>query len=136
MAQSAPRPLAQLGPLQQLRAGKLALRLPLLVLGLVGFGAACALLIKAGLGALGWDVLTLGLMELTGLSYGVLTIATSFVVLLFWLPLKEMPGLGTLANAVLVGLSADTAMDIIPDPAGVLTQWVYLAVGILAFSFF
>ncbi|WP_237186979.1 hypothetical protein [Rothia nasimurium] len=52
MAQSAPRPLAHLGPLQQLRAGKLALRLPLLVVGLVGFGASCALLIKAGLGAL------------------------------------------------------------------------------------
>ncbi|MDO4822282.1 MAG: hypothetical protein Q4A03_09680 [Rothia sp. (in: high G+C Gram-positive bacteria)] len=136
MAQSAPRPLAHLGPLQQLRAGKLALRLPLLVVGLVGFGASCALLIKAGLGTLGWDVLTLGLMEITGLSYGVLTIATSFVVLLFWLPLKEMPGLGTLANAVLVGLSADIAMDLIPDPAWVLAQWVYLVVGILAFSFF
>ena len=55
MAQSAPRPLAHLGPLQQLRAGKLALRLPLLVVGLVGFGASCALLIAFTVGPLiGW----------------------------------------------------------------------------------
>ena len=136
MAQSAPRPLAHLGPLQQLRAGKLALRLPLLFIRLVGFGASCALLIKAGLGPLGWDVLTLGLMEISKLSYGALTIITSFVVLLFWLPLKEIPGLGTLANALLVGLSADIAMDLIPDPSGLLAQWAYLLAGILAFSFF
>lgn len=108
----------------------------MLVIGLIGFGASCALLIKAGLGALGWDVLTLGIMELTGASYGLITIITSFVVLLFWIPLKEMPGLGTLANAVLVGLSADVAMGLIPDPASTLMQWVYLGVGILLFSFF
>lgn len=108
----------------------------MLIIGLVGFGASCALLIKAGLGALGWDVLTLGIMELTGASYGLITIITSFVVLLFWIPLKEMPGLGTLANAVLVGLSADVAMGLIPDPASTLMQWVYLGVGILLFSFF
>ena len=55
MAQSAPRPLAHLGPLQQLHAGKLALRLPLLVVGLVGFGASCALFIAFSVGPLiGW----------------------------------------------------------------------------------
>lgn len=108
----------------------------MLVIGLVGFGASCALLIKAGLGALGWDVLTLGIMEITGASYGLITIITSFVVLLFWIPLKEMPGLGTLANAVLVGLSADVAMGLIPDPSNTLLQWVYLLVGILLFSLF
>ena len=88
MPQTSPSSLAHLTPLQQLRAGKLALRLPMLVIGLIGFGASCALLIKAGLGALGWDVLTLGIMELTGASYGLITIITSFVVLLFWIPLK------------------------------------------------
>lgn len=108
----------------------------MLIIGLVGFGASCALLIKAGLGALGWDVLTLGIMELTGASYGLITIITSFVVLLFWIPLKEMPGPGTLANAVLVGLSADVAMGLIPDPVNTLSQWIYLLVGILLFSFF
>ncbi|WP_237203363.1 membrane protein YczE [Rothia endophytica] len=136
MPQTSPSPLAHLTPLQQLRAGKLALRLPMLIIGLVGFGASCALLIKAGLGALGWDVLTLGIMELTGASYGLITIITSFVVLLFWIPLKEMPGLGTLANAVLVGLSADVAMGFIPDPSHTLLQWAYLLGGILLFSFF
>lgn len=136
MPQTSPSSLAHLTPLQQLRAGKLALRLPMLVIGLIGFGASCALLIKAGLGALGWDVLTLGIMELTGASYGLITIITSFVVLLFWIPLKEMPGLGTLANAVLVGLSADVAMGFIPDPSHILLQWAYLLVGILLFSFF
>lgn len=45
-----------------------------------------------------WDVLTLGLIEKTGLGYGTLTIITFFIVLLLWIPLKEIPGLGTLAK--------------------------------------
>ncbi len=136
MAQSTPAPLAHLTPLQQLKAGKLAIRLPQLFIGLVGFGFSCALIIKSGLGAMSWDVLTLGLVEKTGLSYGVLTVIASFVVLLLWIPLKEMPGLGTLANAVLVGISADISMRFIPEPGSIPLQWVYLAIAIVTFSFF
>lgn len=112
------------------------LRLTNLLVGLIGFGFSCAVIIKAGLGALSWDVLTLGLSQLTGASYGALTVMTSFIVLLLWVPLKEMPGLGTLANAVLVGLSADYALMVLPSPAQPLEQWLYLGAGIMAFSFF
>lgn len=136
MPQTTPSPLAHITPLQQLRAGKLALRLPMLLLGLIGFGFSCALIIRAGLGAMSWDVLTLGIMELTGASYGVITVATSFIVLLLWIPLKEMPGLGTLANAVIVGVVADISLRLIPEPGGALWQWVYLGAAILLFSFF
>ena len=83
-----------------------------------------------------WDVLTLGLVEKTGLSYGALTVITSFVVLLLWIPLKEMPGLGSIANAVLVGISADIALRFIPAPSNLPMQWAYVILAILAFSFF
>lgn len=136
MAQSTPSPLAHLTPVQQLRAGKLGLRLPMLITGLVGFGFSCALVLKSGLGALSWDVLTLGLMNITGASYGAITIITSFVVLLLWIPLKEMPGLGTLVNSILVGISADWALALIPTPEQPGVQWAYLIVGIFTFSFF
>ena len=58
------------------------------------------------------------------------------MVLLLWIPLKEMPGLGTLANAVLVGISADISMRFIPEPGSMPLQWVYLAIAIVTFSFF
>lgn len=136
MPQSTPAPLAHITPLQQLKAGKLAIRLPQLFIGLIGFGFSCALIIESGLGAMSWDVLTLGLVEKTGLSYGALTVITSFVVLLLWIPLKEMPGLGTIANAVLVGISADIALRFIPAPSNLAMQWAYVILAILAFSFF
>lgn len=136
MPQSTPAPLAHITPLQQLKVGKLTIRLPQLFIGLIGFGFSCALIIESGLGAMSWDVLTLGLVEKTGLSYGALTVITSFVVLLLWIPLKEMPGLGTIANAVLVGISADIALRFIPAPSNLPMQWAYVILAILAFSFF
>ncbi len=123
-------------PLEQLRAGKLALRIPQLILGLVGFGFSVAVFIKAGLGAMSWDVLTLGLMNFLPFSYGVITVATSVIVLLLWIPLKEMPGLGTIANAVLVGISSDFTLRLLPDAHGLPMQLTYLLVGLVLFGFF
>ncbi|WP_346845472.1 hypothetical protein [uncultured Rothia sp.] len=135
MAQTTPKPLAHLNPLQQLRAGKLGLRLPQLFIGLIGFGFSVALIIKAGLGAMSWDVLTLGLMNHIPLSYGMLTVITSVIVLLLWIPLKEMPGLGTIANAFLVGISSDITLRFLPDPANFTGQILYLLAGIILFGF-
>lgn len=135
MAQTNPKPLAHLNPIQQLRAGKLALRLPQLFIGLIGFGFSVALIIKAGLGAMSWDVLTLGLMNFIPLSYGTLTVITSIIVLLLWIPLKEMPGLATIANAFVVGIASEITLHIVPDPSSLLVQIVYLVLGILLFGF-
>lgn len=135
MAQTNPKSLAHLNPLQQLRAGKLWVRLPQLFIGLVGFGFSVAVIIKAGLGAMSWDVLTLGLMNHIPASYGTLTVITSILVLLLWIPLKEMPGLGTIANAFVVGISSDITLRLLPDPHTLLLQIIYLLVGVLLFAF-
>jgi uncharacterized membrane protein YczE len=56
-----------------------------------------------------------GLSQKTGFSIGVVVIAVSFLVLLLWIPLRQMPGIGTIANAVLVGLFADLGLWLIPS---------------------
>jgi uncharacterized membrane protein YczE len=91
------------------------LRLTLLFSGLVLFGFGLALLIMADLGVPPWDVFHTGLADVVGWSLGAVIVAVSFVVLLLWIPLRERPGLGTVANAVLVGLTVDVAGRLLPD---------------------
>ena len=90
-------------------------RLTQLLLGLAMYGISLAMFIRAGLGLDPWDVFHQGVSEKTGLSIGVVVIVVSFLVLLLWIPLRQMPGIGTLANAVLVGLFADLGLWLIPE---------------------
>lgn len=110
------RELARLGPVAQLRAGRLVRRLAQLALGLVLYGLTLALIIRAGLGNAPWDVLHQGIAEHTTLSIGQAVILMSLVVLLAWIPLRELPGLGTIANSLLVGISADVFLGIFSEP--------------------
>lgn len=110
--------LAELGPIAQLRAGRLVRRIPQLVIGLYLFGVSLAMMVLAGIGTAPWDVLHLGLIRTVPLTLGQAVIAMSFVVLLAWIPLRERPGIGTIANAVLVGLSADATLVMFDAPAG------------------
>lgn len=110
--------LRDLGPVAQLRAGRLPRRLAQLVFGLFLFGLSIALLLQAGLGAMPWDVLHQGLARHLPLSIGTVMILTGVAVLLLWVPLRETPGLGTLANAVLIGLFTDAWLLVLPDPGG------------------
>ncbi len=106
-------------------------RLLQLLVGLILFGISLALVLRAGLGLAPWDVLHQGVAQRTGLSIGSVVIAASFVVLLLWLPLRERPGVGTLANAVLVGIVVDGALGLIPDAGGLLLRVVFLLGGVL-----
>lgn len=115
-----PAPLQNLSLRQQLGIDRLPLRLVTLFIGLTGFGAGIALILRAGLGAAPWDVLSVALSERTGLSIGTLTVLTSFVVLLAWLPLRQQPGIGTLANALWVGISMDLTLAVVPPVEGLL----------------
>lgn len=114
------RQLTTLGPLAQLRAGRLARRLPQLVLGLVLYGVSMVLLIRATLGVMPWDVLHQGLAEHLPWSFGTVVIATSVAVLLLWIPIRQMPGLGTLLNAVLIGVVVDIVLPWVPE----MESWV------------
>lgn len=102
-----------------------------LLAGLVVFGGSLALLIKAGLGLDPWDVFAQGLALQTGLSIGAASIVTSLVLLLAWIPLRQRLGIGTLANAVLVGVMIDLGLAVLPEPGGLLVQIGYLVAAIV-----
>jgi uncharacterized membrane protein YczE len=110
------RELARLGPLAQLRAGRLPRRLGQLVVGLVLYGMTMAMVIRGSLGNDPWDVLHQGMAKQLPISFGAAVILMSGVVLLGWIPLREMPGVGTILNSVLVGLSADFFLGVLETP--------------------
>jgi uncharacterized membrane protein YczE len=89
-------------------------RIPQLLIGLAMYGISLAMFIRAGLGLDPWDVFHQGLAGLSGFSIGTVVVAVSFLVLLLWIPLRQKPGFGTLANAVLVGVFADVGLALIP----------------------
>ncbi|MGB3684625.1 MAG: hypothetical protein WBG36_03930 [Ornithinimicrobium sp.] len=127
------RQLANLGPIEQLRAGKLPRRLIQLVVGLFLYGASMALVIRAGLGVIPWDVLHLGIITHVPTTFGTMTILVSLVVLLLWIPLRQRPGVGTIANAFLVGLSADLVLNLVPDLSSLQAR-IPLLIGAIALN--
>jgi uncharacterized membrane protein YczE len=122
------RELARLGPVAQLKAGRLPRRLAQLAVGLVLYGVTLAMLIRATLGNAPWDVLHQGMAIHLPISIGTAVIVMSLVVLLLWIPLREMPGLGTIANSIVVGLVADVALALLAAPDA-MWQRVALMVG-------
>jgi uncharacterized membrane protein YczE len=106
-------------------------RLVQLFAGLLLYGVSLALVLRAGLGLAPWDVLHQGLAKRTGVSIGVVLIVVSFVVLLAWIPLRQRPGFGTLANAVLVGVFVDLTLHVLGDAHGWALRIVLLVSGVL-----
>ncbi|ALV45040.1 hypothetical protein MB46_05490 [Arthrobacter alpinus] len=106
-----------------------------LFLGLAFYGVAIALMIRGNIGASPWDVFSQGLSRSTGISFGMCTIIISGVVLLFWIPLKQKPGFGTVANALLVGLFADVGLALIPQANHLALQIAVFAAGLFLLAF-
>lgn len=106
-------------------------RVTQLFAGLFLYGISLAFVLRAGLGLAPWDVLHQGLAELTGASIGTMVIAVSFLVLLFWIPLRERPGFATFANAVLVGVSVDLTLLVLDDVSSWPLRILLLAGGVL-----
>ncbi|MGP3991197.1 membrane protein YczE [Streptomyces sp. 3N207] len=90
-------------------------RLTQLYVGLLLYGASAALMVRAGLGLDPWDVFHQGISEHTGLSIGTVSIIVGAMVLLLWWPIRERPGLGTVSNVFLVGLSMDATLWLLPQ---------------------
>jgi len=105
-------------------------RLAVLVFGLWLFGSGEALIVAADLGNSPWTVLAQGVSLSTDLSIGAATIVISFVVLLAWFPLRQLPGLGTIANAIIVGVALGVVLDWLPTNPAPLGSWLLLASGI------
>ncbi len=126
-----PIEISNLGPVRQLRSGLLPRRLVQLVAGLVLFGFSIALMIRGDLGVAPWDVLTVGVTRWVPLSFGQITIALSFVVLLLWIPVGERPGIGTLANAFIIGLAVDASLVWLPVVDGWLPRTGLMLAGVV-----
>jgi uncharacterized membrane protein YczE len=125
------RELVRLGPIEQLRAGRLIRRLSQLVIGLVLYGFTLALIIRAGLGNAAWDVLHQGLSKHLPISIGQAVIVMSLVVLVLWIPLKELPGLGTIANSFVVGAVADVFLQVLTTPDNLGAKLLMMLVGVV-----
>jgi uncharacterized membrane protein YczE len=130
-----PSGLSNLGPLAQLRAGRLPERVLRLLVGLWLYGVAIALMIESTLGASPWDVFHLGVALHLPVSFGVVMILAAAVVLLAWIPLRQMPGLGTVANALLLGPFADIALALIGTPESLPLRCAYLIGGVVLCAF-
>ena len=105
--------------------------LAILVLGLYLFGTGDALLVVSGLGVSPWTVLAQGLGDQLGISIGLATFIVSAVVLLLWIPLREVPGLGTVANAIVIAIALQVGVTFLPSPTNVFIQFAFVVIGIL-----
>jgi uncharacterized membrane protein YczE len=110
---------------------RLTRRLGQLMLGLVLYGASMALMIEAALGLDPWDVFHQGVAERTGVRFGVVVIAVSVAVLLLWIPLRQRPGVGTIANVVVIGIAVEAALAVLPTPGSLWVRVGFLAGGIV-----
>ena len=87
-----------------------------LLVGLAGYGLSMAVMVRAGLGLDPWDVFHQGLAGRTGMTLGVATAVVGVAVLLAWIPLRNRPGIGTVANVVVIAVTVDAALAVLPAP--------------------
>ena len=112
------------------RSPALVLRSVQLLVGLFLSGAATALQVRAVVGVSSWTVLTQGLEHVLPWSFGVVTVVSSVVVLLLWIPLRQRPGIGTLCNVLAIGPSADLVLWLVPEPDGLVARIALFVAGV------
>ncbi|TPG37359.1 YczE/YyaS/YitT family protein [Mycolicibacterium hodleri] len=77
-----------------------------------------AVMVRAGLGLDPWDVFHQGLAGRTGLTIGIASAVVGVAVLLLWIPLRNRPGIGTVANVIVIAVTVDASLAFLPEPAG------------------
>lgn len=123
--------LANLTPLDQLRAGRLPRRLLQLLIGLGLYGTSMAMMVRGNLGLDPWDVFHYGVAAHLPITFGQTVILAGVGVLLLWVPLRQMPGVGTVANALLIGLVADAVLGVLHTPSTLVGQLALLVGGVV-----
>ncbi|WP_243696085.1 YczE/YyaS/YitT family protein [Labedella phragmitis] len=106
-------------------------RIVQLLVGLVLYGIAGALMIRAVLGVDPWTVLAQGLSVRTGLGIGILTNIIGVLVLLLWIPLKQKPGVGTVLNILIIGPSIELGLWLVPPMTVLWAQILVFAAGLV-----
>jgi uncharacterized membrane protein YczE len=126
-----PRVLTDLGPIAQLRAGRLGRRLVQLYAGLVLYGLSIAMMVSGHLGVAPWDVLHSGLAKHLPITLGEALVIVSFLVLVLWIPLREMPGIGTISNAIVIGTSTDLFLRVLHQPSAMWLRGSLMVGGVV-----
>ena len=105
-------------------------RMLVLIFGLMIFGVGEAFLVVTSLGNSPWVVLSEGISLNSNLNIGESTFLVSVVVLLVWIPLRQKPGFGTLANIVVIAASIELGLLIIPTVENIYFKYFYVLFGI------
>ena len=105
--------------------------LSILLVGEFLFGLGDAFLIVAGVGNTPWTVLAEGIATVIGWSIGKATFLVSAAVLLLWIPIREVPGIGTLLNAIIIAATIELTVDRIPASDDILVSFLQVCLGIL-----
>jgi uncharacterized membrane protein YczE len=106
-----------------------------LIAGLVLYGVTAAMMVLGGLGLDPWDVLHQGLARTFGLGIGTWVVIVSGLVLMLWWPLRRRPGVGTVTNAVVVGLVIDAMLAVASPPHALWARIALLAGGVIGNGF-
>lgn len=106
-------------------------RLARCVAGLACFGTGIAFFVRSDLGVPPWDVFHTGISQITDRSLGTVLIIVSFFVLLLWIPFRLRPGLGTLLNAVEIGLVEGIAQELIPTTSSIVVRVFFMITGLV-----
>ena len=105
-----------------------------LLIGLFLYGIGIAFMVRGQIGAAPWDVLSQGITRHAPLTFGLVTILVSIVVLLLWIPLRQKLGIGTVLNALLVGPAADVGLAVIPPNQPLWLRICFFVIGLLVLS--
>lgn len=105
--------------------------LTMLIVGLLLFGLGEALLVAAGVGVSPWTVFAEGVTHQTGWSLGWSTFVISACVLFLWIPLKRIPGLGTVLNTIIIALVLHYVLPYLPSTQGTLVSTLQAFTGVL-----
>lgn len=116
---------------QELNYKPNVLTLYYLIFGLILFGLGEALIVTASIGVSPWFVLHQGLSFISGYSIGITTFIVSLGVLLLWIPLSQRPGIGTIANAIIISIVLDVTLPFLPYPENYIFQLLQVIIGIL-----
>ena len=94
-----------------------AVRGSALLVGLTGFGFSMAMMVRAGFGLDPWDVFHQGMTRHTGMTIGIASAVVGVVVLLAWIPLRNRPGIGTVANVIVIAVTVDAGLALLAPPS-------------------
>ena len=103
-------------------------------MGLFLYGIAIAAMVRAEIGVAPWEVLTQGLSNQTGLSFGLLTNLIGAVVLLLWIPIRQRPGIGTVVNVLMIGPSIEIGLALLPQTDDLVARILLLAGGLVVLA--